>query len=341
MNIFIDESGAFSWHNRGRSLFAGLTVPDRNLGALSQRFEKWRRSIIGHSSRELKGKELTDSQLQSFTNYVLPLRDHDTRVTVVGADTSRTSETIVATVRDQVSKQFALSGELVRRENPSNKFLTQFYSEMSGWVKNRSAPNFLWISVLEVAILDTLQHSAVYYMEPDDDAEFENIEILIDRSFIRRDRHLWFWREWLRNALLGRSHKEQGFAVPHTWAERGHPFLRKYGEDGLFDFRDLFQNHMRFEDSKKVSGLQIADICAHICYRHWRAAGQLEAYRLLRPRVVGKHGAEIHIVQFDERSVIHDGIENHVNVFDHEALRKEAAARQRRHRRERAIASSR
>jgi hypothetical protein len=67
MRIFIDESGSFNWHIPGRSVFCGVTVPDRGLDELLDRFSRWRRTIIGHSKRELKGSELTENQLFSFT----------------------------------------------------------------------------------------------------------------------------------------------------------------------------------------------------------------------------------------------------------------------------------
>jgi hypothetical protein len=328
VNLFLDDSGAFNWHNKGESLFAGLTVPDRNIKTLVARFEAWRRSIIGKSSRrELKGEELSDAQLRSFVHRVLPPKDRGTKVTVVGANTSLMSEKIVAQVRDDLASQYKYTAELVTRENPANKPLIQFYVEMSNWIKNRSTSNFLWVSVLEVALTDTLQHSIAYHMEPSDDSEFENIEIVIDQSFIVRERHIWFWHEWLRSYLSTRMHSGKGMITPHTWAQRKHPFLRKYGSNGLFNLSELFRNHMNFQDSKKEPGLQIADICAHICYRHWRADHESQAYVSLRPRIVGMHGTELHRMQFDERSVIRDGIENHVRLLDVDAIVKKAAER--------------
>ena len=328
MNLFLDDSGAFNWYNKGESLFAGLTVPDRSINSLTERFETWRRSIVGKTSRrELKGEELSSAQLRSFAHRVFPPRDRDTRVTVVSANTSLTSEKIVAQARDDLAAQLKYSADLVNRENPANKVLIRFYVEMSNWVKNRSTSNFLWVSTLEVAVMDTLQHSIAYYMEPSDDGEFENIEVVIDRSFIVRDRHIWFWREWLRSHLSTRMHSGKGTIIPHTWAQREHPFLRKYGSDGLFNLSDLFRNHMKFRDSKQLAGLQIADICAHICYRHWRGDDESEAYSSLRRRIVGIHGTELHRMQFDERSVIRDGIGKHVNVLDLQAIVKKAAER--------------
>lgn len=259
---------------------------------------------------------------------VLPPSDTDTRVTVVGANTATTSEKIVPEVRDQVARQFKLAGELVRQHYPSNTALIGSYVEMAGWVKNRSTSNLLWVSVLEEAIMQTFQHSVVYYMEPEDDPEFENIEIIIDRSFIFNQRHVTFWKEWLRSGLSHRSNRTAGFLVPDTWTKRAHPFQRKYRKDGFFDFSDLFRNHMRFDDSKRVPGLQIADICANICYRYWRGDNQCEPYGLLRPRIVGKSGRELTTVHLtEEDSLIRDEIEKHVSEFDYDSWSREAADR--------------
>lgn len=265
--------------------------------------------------------------------------DRDTRVTVVGANTSLTSKQIVVKVRDDVSALFKCTADLVNQKNPANKRLIQFYVEMSSWVKNRSTSNFLWISVLEEAILDTIQHSIAYYMEPTDDGAFENIEIAIDRSFIFRERHVWFWQEWLRSRLSTGMDRGEGMVTPHTWAQRDHPFHQKYGRHGLFNFSDLFRNHMHFQDSKKQPGLQIADICANICYRRWRGDEESAAYRSLRPRIVGKYGFEMRRLHFDERSVVQGGIEEHVRVLDIEAMARKAAERAARRQRSNAVSN--
>lgn len=318
MDLFLDDSGSFSWHNRGRSLFAGLTVPDRALTALLERFERWRSRVAGGSrAPEIKAKDLTSAQLSSLVREVLCPTDLDVRVTVVAANTKITSEKIVEEVRDQVAAQFARAAELVRQHSPSKKALIRDYTEMSGWVRNRSTPNVLWINVLEEAIQQTVQHSVVYYMEPVDDAEFENIEIIVDRSFIHRERHVGFWKEWLRTGLSDRTSRTGGFMVPNTWARRGHPFIRKYRKGRLFNFSNLFRNHLHFSDSKRVSGLQIADMCANICYRHWRGGETSQAYQLLRPRIVGRDGRDLTTIHFTtEDSLIRNGIENHVHLVD-------------------------
>jgi hypothetical protein len=112
MKIFIDDSGAFNWSNPGVSLFCGVTIPDRDFPSVIDRFSRWRRSVIGHSRRELKGAELTDRQLSSFASKVLPLTDRDVWLTVLGVDTRRTLESIICRFREQASIMFRRSSEL-------------------------------------------------------------------------------------------------------------------------------------------------------------------------------------------------------------------------------------
>jgi hypothetical protein len=76
---------------------------------------------------------------------------------------------------------------------------------------------------------------------------------------------------------------------------------------GLYDYRDLFHNHTAFRDSKAVIGLQVADICANICYRFHRSDRKdLGAYTLLWRRIMCEGKAEIHVITVDERS-LHKG----------------------------------
>ena len=175
----------------------------------------------------MKGEELTAKQLDSFSYKVLPFTDRDPKLTVVGADTKIMSREVLERVQKQVSDQFAYSANFVLKHNPSNTRLAQQYTELAGWVKNRSIENFLWLNVLEEEILQSVQHGVAYLLEPDDDPEFENIEIVIDRSFIRRQQHISFWKEFLRNGLVNRSHRE-GFVIPNTWSKRDQPFMLKY-----------------------------------------------------------------------------------------------------------------
>lgn len=308
MRVFIDDSGSFSWATPAISLFCGVIAPDRNAPALFNRFKAWKRSVIGKSKRELKGAELTPKQLESFSYRVFPAKDRDSRLKFVGTNTKAVKEVIVQKYRDQCASLFALTSEYVHENNPANRRLIQQYREMSGWVRNRSSANTLWINVLEALIHQSFQEVIVCYPEPEDDPEFENLEFIIDRSFIRREEHIMFWKEWLRNGLINRFNRFGVFALPNTWAERDHPFERKYHlSNELMDVSDLFQDHLNFEDSQQTIGLQIADICAHIAYRYYRGERDLVAYHNLSPRIVRRKRSSLTLIMINEDSLLKEG----------------------------------
>jgi hypothetical protein len=324
MRIFIDESGSFSWHTPGRSVFCGVTVPDRELDALLHRFGRWKRTIIGRSRRELKGSELTENQLSSFTSKVFPISDRDFWLTVVGIDTRVTRKAIVCEVRDQAAVIFDQSSCIAKEHN--NAKLQESYRQMSGWAKNRSPENVLWMIALTETLVNSLIHTIVRFAEPEDDEEFTNIKIQIDQSFVKNDAHVTFWREWLR-ADLAKSSRTAPLLMIKQWRERNHPFLKKYEiYPGLLNLNKLYVNDTGFFSSERSPGLQIADICAQILLRHHRNAGADKAYMQLRRRIVGRGGTEINMVHLDERSLHRDDPRNHAAVFDIEEYKRRADA---------------
>jgi Protein of unknown function (DUF3800) len=325
MKTFIDDSGSFSLYSPGISLFCAVTIADRDFPALLDRFIGWRRSVLGRSEREVKGAELTEKQLNSFVNRVLPASDHDIWLTAVGIDTKLTSEAVVARIRQQASAMFMRASELMgERENFR---VQEMYRQMSGWANKRSSQNVLWIIALEETVVQSLQHSIVRFMEPEDDAEFESLRILIDESFIRRDEHVIFWREWLRNGLM-KPDRSKGILTPHTWKERAHPFRLRYSvHPGLFNFNSLFMRQTGFFRSHNFEGLQLADICANILYRHHRGARDLASYRALRPRIVGEGGREMTSVLVNESGLHKDDVKNHVRELNIEEWKRRADER--------------
>lgn len=314
MKIYIDESGAFTWGNQPNiSLFCGVTIADRDSDALFARFADWKRTIVGASKREVKGAELTDSQLEQFANQMLVAQGHDFWLTVVGLDTTRTRREHIEELRRQACVMAERSSELAAEHN--NAWLTEFYRQQTGWLKARSAENMLWIVGLEHAVVDSLQHSIMRFMEPADDVEYLPMNILIDRGFIQREQHINFWREWLRNGLSKISRPPM--IIPNTWRPRNHPFIRTYEvRPGLLNFNNLMHGDTGFFLSHEHTGLQLADICAHTLCRYHRGLGAVGAYRRLRTRIVGRDGAEINQVIVDERSLHTDDPRNHVDVFD-------------------------
>jgi hypothetical protein len=292
-----------------------LVIPDRSMDALTSRFLTWKSSIVGKSTRELKGSELDSAQLLSFIQRVLPRSERAPFLTVVGADTALTQDSHVKMAKDQLSEQYAHTARLLLELDPPNKSLAQKYTELSGWTKKRSEVNFLWIVTAERTISEVIQLMICAFLEEEYDKEFENVEIAFDRSFIKEPGPINFWLEYHRIAHLNRAYRGQALLVPREWRFRNHPYHHKYRKEaGITDFSDLLRNHMNFVDSKTSVGIQVADICAQICKRFHRGDTGLEAYELLQSRIIGRDGIKLLLVHFDQSSVFQDKPENYVNL---------------------------
>jgi hypothetical protein len=153
------------------------------------------------------------------------------------------------------------------------------------------------------------------FLEQEYDHEFENIEIVIDRSFIKEPGPISFWQEYHRLVHLNRAKKGQAILVPREWRLRNHPYHRKYRlKPGISNLGDLLRKHMNFVDSKQSIGVQVADICAQVCRRFHGGDTNLEAYELLQERIIGREGIKLLLMHFDQTSVFQDSPENYVNL---------------------------
>jgi hypothetical protein len=322
VKIFIDDSGDFGWTGSGVSLFCAMIVSDRSLNAITTDFTNWKgRQPDCTNVTEIKGKDLSQVQQVSFAQAVV-LENPGLWLTLAGTKTALFKRGIAEEyVRNSAATLRAVATWADHHDKPR---VTDFYGKMARWFENRSPENVMWMNTLGTAIHLAMQHSIVIFAEAEDDSEFENIEILIDESFITKQSHLEFWGEWLRNFLLTKSEKEP-LPVIKQWSERNHPFIAKYRRTkGVFDFSDLYRNHMRFVDSENIVGVQIADICANVCFRHWSGKPKYRPYRLLRSRVFGKHGTEMHYGILNETSLVTDAPEKHVHPYKEEDLERDA-----------------
>jgi len=100
------------------------------------------------------------------------------------------------------------------------------YAETAGWIRNRSPENYISMLTLADTIWKALQHSIVKFADKASQSEFENIEIVIDRNFIKAGDPLRHWGEWLRNAIYDSSRRAPLITL-RGWGS-DHPFNRKY-----------------------------------------------------------------------------------------------------------------
>ena len=93
----------------------------------------------------------------------------------------------------------------------------------------------------------------------------------------------------------------------------GSSHVAKYRQSLLDGYRDLFHNHTEFRDSKAMVGLQVADICANICYRFYRDDRKdIRAYERLWRRIMCKGG--VGVLDMDEYKRLGEEKEKAVNA---------------------------
>jgi hypothetical protein len=211
-------------------------------------------------------------------------------------------------------------------ERHNNARLQEQYRQMCGWMNSRSVQNLLWLIGATDAVIDSLTAAVVRFLEPEDDSEFERLAITLDQSFIKRDEHHGFWKEWLRAEITKSSRQDR---VPNIkqWRERNHPFFRKTSiYPNLISWHSIVHEDMRFGNSKEVPGLQIADICANILFRHHRGPEDKDSYRQLKHRIVGKDGATMTLTHVGEESLNKDDPRLHAGVLNVDEIERQADA---------------
>ncbi len=284
MRIFIDESGNFGWDPPNISLHAAVIVCNSSIVELFRRLLEWKTSILGHHRvRELKASDLTDSELDDFVGRVV-LPTPGFKLTVVGIDTRIASKQMLEEWRDEVS-HYCLGASMFSEKRGLRPADRQ-YKEMSGWLWNRSPENLAHMMSMSEIITRATQNSVIWFHEKEFESEFADFEIAIDRSFVRTPEHETFWREFFRGYFLNKSRHEP-FKTPQHWVHDGHVFERVCSNDErTIDLAPIFRDRTYFVDSKSSEGVQIADICSHICLRYHRPNLWFEAYRKLRPLIV-------------------------------------------------------
>jgi len=311
VKTFIDESGCFSWNRLGKSTFCGVSLPDHSLPDLYIDFLRFKRDSGLKKQKEIKGHELTTKQLRSFVDRVV-LAHENFRLTYVVVDTQFTSSAVTDKMRDQWADVLAVAAG--RDKARGNEPAAQFYLEMSSWVRKRSRENFLWAMALYAIIFESIQNTISRFADVAFDEDFVSWDIIIDRSFVSRDRHIVFWQEWLRHQLRQFSVSHGGFRSPSAWIDRTHPVLKDMRQGtNVVDGSELLLKHTYFADSRNYEGLQLADICAHICFRYLKDGIPYEPLSLLRERINDGRGGPIRLIHLSPEHLWEDSPEAHVH----------------------------
>jgi hypothetical protein len=75
VKVFIDDSGSFNWHSQGRSLFCGVTIPDRAIASVFDWFARWRRTARWAATTPGAGMSDVDLTLDKEVDFGVRIAD--------------------------------------------------------------------------------------------------------------------------------------------------------------------------------------------------------------------------------------------------------------------------
>ncbi|MDX2027974.1 MAG: DUF3800 domain-containing protein [Alphaproteobacteria bacterium] len=269
MLIAIDESGSFDVKSKDINFFIAVHYRETGLRIEKKRrqfcaFEKSLPRSLKNSKGEFKGSRLSDEQLSEFADIVFGLPPK-LGITPVALRSSEQSSLVIAKHRQVATAgiQEGIKGYL----SLGRPAVARTYEEFGNWFGRLNDSQFLKIILLGHCIINSLINNIGHAISGGYDLELPNIRIVIDRDFIREERHLTFWKDLLRNQLWHIS-KQTPIPLLKTWRTQGHPFLDKFTRNGRLDFNELFVKSCQFGFSHESPELRIADFSATIIGRY-------------------------------------------------------------------------
>ncbi len=302
MQFYFDESGDFGFPEDRFDAYvqAGVVCPDSvvpQLDAfLESRQEKWGVSEL-HAAELSPGRRLRICRFIAECPVVLVSQTIDTE----GADRS-------AILRYRLAQAATLSKNLkmYRRSGatmPGYEEAVDRYTKRTGLASQISDGEFIQATLAIDLLFDAMQRAIGAFLEDEWREDFNRLDFIVDAKLPGK---VAAGEKMLRDLIGPAIGSNRRFAldVPNTWhsCDPPHPFIEKFGtESGWFAAQQkhidqpgiaagpIFRDGLRFEDSRSLAGLQLADTAACVT----RAAilhpddqmAQL-AFSLIRPKLV-------------------------------------------------------
>lgn len=283
MLIAIDESGSFGAATKDINFFVALHLRQgkRRPEQKRDQFLAWERTLpasLKSSKGEFKGAALSDEHLHEFAIRVFG----SSPVVGITPVAINTFDQSAATVRKH--RHVALVGirEGVKGYRALGRpAVAQTFDEMGNWFQKLDNGIYLKIVLLGECIVKALINSMGHAISGGYDDELVNLRYLIDRDFVRNDRHMTFWRELLRNQLWHITSKRP-IPLLNEWRTTGHPFLTKFTRNGKPDLNVLFTKNCEFASSHLHPELRMVDMTAAILTRYLNKRRAARAYGVIR-----------------------------------------------------------
>jgi hypothetical protein len=270
----IDETGDFRLNSHEICFFIGVHV-DQNLDKLfikEKQFKEWESSIPEANrseSGEVKGVNLTDSQLEDFYQNVMVKspRCHFSVVEYLPANNS--AETLEKHKKWIIQQIEEVMDDYTRTNRP--RWAKRYY-EILGWSKNLSYQEIIKMKCLQHILAISFNQSFIYsqiaYQIDKDALNLKELSFKIDKDFVRAPNVRKFWDEHFHQFWKTLPEDLQPTLLPNS-----KDIINNIGEhfkieNGQFIITKSFNENTTFVDSKDSFEVRMADLFGTILHRH-------------------------------------------------------------------------
>ena len=297
MYIFIDEAGSFtspqakSWNI---SAVGAVIIPENNIKNLFKDFSTLKKNwgYIG----EIKGSKLNEEQVNSF---LLMISKYDIFFETVVIDMgNETSKEISKHKLTQIKK---IGTNITQDATDSAKKFTITAKE-----KTANLPNQLYVQMqLTISLIENILQKSIMYYAKNNPKTLKNFHWFVDSKNPNKTTAVEeLWRDLVLPMTQSRSLsnpvifvKDRKYNYSYFFEKRTMKDIPKYMLDkvgdlepkDMYDPKTIFYKKIKFKESQKCLGIQIADILTTTLRRSMSDTLQMEGWQNLG-RVMFKLG---------------------------------------------------
>jgi len=270
----IDETGDFDPNSDKFNYFVGVTI-DQNDGRLTikrSQFDIWEGSIpqkYKTDKGEVKGQLLPEEYLITFSKTVLEVKPK-LWFSVVRIKPNENPVELLDRHKEIEIKQ--MQSVIDKAKQLGHKNWAKGYEQIMAWYKNKNYQIVMKIKCLENLIGLTVNQSIGWgqlsYLDDNKDiTNIRDIEIKIDKDFVRAENVKIIWNESFRQFWRDFTFKNR-IPIITEWEKEDHPMFQIYGTDGKLNFTRIFRKKTNFFDSQESWEVRLADVTGTILHRY-------------------------------------------------------------------------
>jgi hypothetical protein len=297
MHIYIDESGSFIAPSAPRSKMSGVAAVIVPSGRREKLFKEYvrLRKLIAPGEDEPKGSRLGEREVAAVLDL---LRRHGARVQACVIDVGSHHDTDIT-----LFKESQAAGLKVGLTPSHPEWVVKHVEALSAAILR--LPNQLFVQAFAtICLIHYLLRTVTLYYSQIAPRELGRFEWTVDAKGSSVTPYEQTWKTVSLPLLQQMSIQEplamlEGGNYQHfrRFDKALHPGLAAQISDrGDFnhvgiDIETILSEHFRFADSRKVPGLQLADIVASTITRAFNRSIQPKAWRMLGPLMINRGGS--------------------------------------------------